>query len=134
MQSFNTTSRLSPTPALQSSCVSSVELTDRRGGRGVGEEHYHTTKNAWSSINHSILTVHTCTVYCIFLFGPGCFLISVTNHSSVSGGFRSLSIICMFCNLKDHPTYSLRFKASAKFKKNVISYYQYVTHKCVYVM
>ncbi len=33
------------------------QLADRRGGGGgVGEEPNHTTKKAWSSINHSILS------------------------------------------------------------------------------
>jgi hypothetical protein len=41
----------------QSSIVSPVELSDGRGGEGVGEEQNYTKgEKAWSSINHSIFS------------------------------------------------------------------------------
>ncbi len=41
----------------QSSCVSPVELTDRRGGKGVhGQEPNHKTARKPGPINHSILS------------------------------------------------------------------------------
>jgi hypothetical protein len=40
----------------QASCVSPVELTDGRGGEGVGDEPNHACEEAWPSMNHSILS------------------------------------------------------------------------------
>jgi hypothetical protein len=40
----------------QSSCVSPVELTDGRGGRGERGAKSYDSEKAWSSINHTILS------------------------------------------------------------------------------
>ncbi len=52
----------SPLPPLQLSlwslCVSPIELTDGRGGRGWGRSRIYDDEKAWFSTNHSILSAY----------------------------------------------------------------------------
>ncbi len=50
-------SHVSTVSLSQSSCVSPVELSDGRGGGGSGRSQSYDRQKAWSSINHSILSV-----------------------------------------------------------------------------
>ncbi len=51
-----------------------VELTDRRGGKGVGEEPNHYREKAWSAINHSIFSDRKSSLCRTSHVRGGCFM------------------------------------------------------------